>query len=378
VDGRCALEPNDDASPPPMADAGADTIVAAPTPPPMPTPDPCPTDPVDLLFVVDNSNSMSEEQVSLVAALPRLVEGLTSGDINGDGEPEFRPVTDIRVGVVTTDMGTGGYRVPTCLNSDFGDDAVLRTAGNTLAEGCAESYPPFLSWTSGDDDVAFIADATCVMNIGMGGCGYEQPLEAALKAATPSSTDLRFALGSRGQADRDNDGFFRDNAVLGVVVVTDEEDCSAADPALFDPSSPTYPGDLNLRCHDYGEEALHPIRRYVDGLLERRSVEDLVFAVIGGIPLDALPESGAPDYDAVLTHPQMQQTLDADRRFLEPSCDVPDRGRAYPPRRLVQVAQSLSLRGAATTVQSICQEDYTAALVSIAERVGTSASEFCE
>src|SRR3954462_2244530 len=59
---------------------------------------------VDLLFVVDNSGSMAEEQATLGKELPRLVKVLTSGDLEGDGEQDFKPV-DLHFGVVSTDLG---------------------------------------------------------------------------------------------------------------------------------------------------------------------------------------------------------------------------------------------------------------------------------
>src|SRR5690242_14520574 len=46
------------------------------------------TDQVDLLFVIDNSGSMAEEQVKLSAQLPRLVQVLTTGDFDGMPNPD--------------------------------------------------------------------------------------------------------------------------------------------------------------------------------------------------------------------------------------------------------------------------------------------------
>src|SRR5690606_15931170 len=104
-----------DESPPPW-DAGPPTTDDASRPPdgaPRPR-DAGPFEPpgtcveatgVDLLLVVDNSNSMHEEQESLAAALPTLVTALVSPpDEDGDGEPDWLPVTDLQIGVITTDM----------------------------------------------------------------------------------------------------------------------------------------------------------------------------------------------------------------------------------------------------------------------------------
>ncbi|HEX4352210.1 MAG TPA: hypothetical protein VHZ95_04835, partial [Polyangiales bacterium] len=81
-------------------------------------------DTVDLLFVVDNSNSMAEKQASLKAALPSLMHALTSGTRSSGGSA-LPAVTDLHVGVVSTDMGTPGVSLPGC-DPNGGDDGRLR------------------------------------------------------------------------------------------------------------------------------------------------------------------------------------------------------------------------------------------------------------
>jgi len=46
-------------------------------------------DEVDLIFLVDNSGSMADEQVALQRELPSLVSALVSGDQDGDGVEDF-------------------------------------------------------------------------------------------------------------------------------------------------------------------------------------------------------------------------------------------------------------------------------------------------
>jgi hypothetical protein len=66
----------------------------------------------------------------------------------------------------------------------------------------------------------------------------------------------------------------------------------------------------------------------------------------------------------------MQETIDADMPTrLRPSCDVPGRGQAFAPRRLVQVASALNERGATGIVQSICQSDFTPAFYAITRAI---------
>ena len=81
---------------------------------------------VDMLFVVDNSNSMAGEQASLRAQLPHLTDVLTRGKRSQDDPHPFTPVRDLHVGVVSTDMGISGVEFPSgnC-HADGGDDGHL-------------------------------------------------------------------------------------------------------------------------------------------------------------------------------------------------------------------------------------------------------------
>lgn len=321
---------------------------------------------VDLLVMIDDSNSMTEEQESIAQALPELVRALATGDVEPDGERDFTPAEDLHVGVVSSDMGTGGFSVPSCVDSDFGDDGILQHDGSTAVAGCAPTYPDFLEYRPGDGLSGFRMDFACIARLGTGGCAFEQPLEAVLKALTPSTSPLRFYSGTRGHADAANAGFLRDGSILVTLVVTDEDDCSAADPTVFDPGNPTYSPDLNLRCSQ-NPEALHPISRFVDGLraLRPSAPEELVFAAVVGVPV-ALEDA---TYADILDAPEMQFRIDPGTGNLTPSCDVPGRGRAMPPRRIVETARELDLLGSRVALGSICQADYSGTLAEVLSEV---------
>ena len=333
---------------------------------------------LDVLFMVDNSNSMTEEQASLASQIPRMAEVLATGDLDGDGVQDFPALNSLRAGSVSSDMGTGGYTVPTCAASDFGDDGVLSTDGQP-EPGCLASYPSYAELRAGDppgSDAAFVDQVRCTAVLGTGGCGFEQQLDATLKAITPSTSPLTFHAGTRGHADGANAGFLRADSVLATIVLTDENDCSASDPELFDPSSPTYGStDLNLRCFAHEAGALHPITRYVDGLRALRSdPADVIFALVAGVPTDLV--SPSPDYAAMLADPRMQEQVDpANPNRLQPSCDVPGRGLAFPPTRLVEVARD---HAGPSVVQSICQDDFTAVIDAILSQVARRVSGACE
>jgi hypothetical protein len=134
-----------------------------------------PSDQVDILFIVDNSFSMTEEQEALAAGFPAFVEGMTSSN------------TDFHLGVISTSF-------------DYDDE----NRGLLIGE------PPVL--TKNDDYVQGFLDR---VKIGTDGSDKEKGLEAAEYALSP-------ALQSNGR----NAGFIRAEAQLLLVVVSDEEDCS--------------------------------------------------------------------------------------------------------------------------------------------------------
>ena len=69
---------------------------------------------VDIVVLVDNSGSMSQEQAALTTAFPALIRDLVEpADDDGDGRPDHAPVDDLHVGVITSDMGTMGFPVST-------------------------------------------------------------------------------------------------------------------------------------------------------------------------------------------------------------------------------------------------------------------------
>ncbi|MBK8170629.1 MAG: hypothetical protein IPK60_09840 [Sandaracinaceae bacterium] len=359
--------------------------------------DSVPANRVDILLVLDNSGSMSQEQTSLAEQFPRFMEILARGDRDLDGVQDFTPVSDLHVGVVTTDMGVGAFAgIPTCGpgttagGAMFGDDGILRTRGNTEIAGCQASYPAVLEFRASehasdfDEALAeFSANGSCVVQPGTSGCGFEQPLEAALKALTPSTnTAIQFFGPTLGRGDRENAGFLRADSVLVILLMTDEEDCSV-DPEkadVFNQASGTYTGDLNLRCFNYPEVAL-PVQRYIDGFRALRAGEPLrlVFAAVAGVPSSLVADPNSIDYEAILASPEMQEEVRTDGpqagHQLRPSCIAPaGRGEAFPPRRIVQVARGL---GPSSTVGSICQTDLGPVIDQIVQAVTQATPQAC-
>lgn len=307
---------------------------------------------VDLLLMVDDSGSMAEEQAALTAAFPRLARKLAEGDLDGDGIADFDPIASLRVGVVSSDMGVGGHSVPICDNSMFGDDGVLITEHRGRVDGCATEHPAFLEYTPPGGLSELQRELTCYATLGTEGCGFEQQLEAVLKATTPSDSRVRFFDNTLGHAGTGlNAGFLRDDAVRVVLLLSDEEDCSAENPDIFDPGYSMT--GLNRRC-DVHADQLWDTSRYRALADIASDPRDVIFAALVGVP----PGVETGTHDAILAHPDMAYREDpAMPQRLLPACRSAS-GDALPGRRYVEVAQTLEGEGASTLIRSICREDF--------------------
>lgn len=336
------------------------------------------TSALDVLLLLDNSGSMAEEQANLAVQLPALIAALATGDADGDGIQDFPIIDSLQIGSISSDMGTGGFNIPTCDEPNFGDDGVFLQHAD--GPSCAASYPAIQNFEGGDAD-AFASSVQCVAMTGTQGCGFEQSLDAMLKALAPSNqlsptgTPLRFANGSQGHGDGINAGLVREDATLALINLSDEDDCSAIDPNIFNRDSTTYTDpDLNLRCSRYAD-ALHPTSRYTDGFLTLKSdPSQLVYAAIAGIP--AGMNNASPT--EILADPRMAEVPDpAMPSQLTPVCESAS-GAAFPARRILGVAEELEAAGAFTVSSSICDSDFSAATAAILASLASSASGSCQ
>ena len=380
-------------------------------------------DKVDLLFMVDNSESMREEQAALRREFPALIRVLTTGDRDNDGKQDFAPATDLHLAVVSSNLGLPdlGTLVPRC--EGFGDDGKFNSMPGQGLSGCESTYPAFLSYRALVDAPAKIAnDFACIATLGTDGCGYEHQLEATLKALWPSAkanpaTDPMFltdenGFGGLGQGDQANRGFIRSPeeglSVVAVVVVSDEDDCSAWTDEIFVPrdylpdGSPYRSQDENQRCF-LNKDKLYEPSRYVKYLRALRPGHEelVVFAGIVGVPPDLVDSNALSKVDlkradqrdafyrGILADPRMQEALvpSSDGRMpatLRPSCGDPSalgqqagvagQGKAYPPIRIVNVAQGFGENG---IVQSICQSDFTPAMQAIIDLIAKHLGGVC-
>ncbi|MCA9532151.1 MAG: hypothetical protein KC593_00670 [Myxococcales bacterium] len=391
---------------------------------------------IDLLFLVDNSASMREEQQALITEIPRLVEILASGDLQDGGTTDdFDPVASIQVGIITSNMGIGGVDIPASAfcTTTLGDDGILVDLHRGTNASCPTepAVPAFLTFMSSTDDPAtFAASVGCLADTGSQGCAFEQQLEAVLKALTPADSSIKFPQRRNGVEIRRTDGhggagansgFLRANSLLAIIMVTDEDDCSTDDLDLYEitttntaypvPRDNASPPNLapNRQCAAHRDAQYNVMTRYVDGILALRpGAENLtIFATISGVDPDVLDansedvvENGitlrTTDIDAILADPTMMERSNAAGNDLVPSCIRPNpampmntslENRAFPPRRLLTVTRGLVAAGVGGVVASICQAvdpdngDYTAdfgpAVRSIAARIAASLPTSC-
>ena len=219
---------------------------------------------LDLLVMVDNSSSMNPLQAKMSDQLPNFLSALK--------DPNSGQYPDLHVAVVSSSFGGGAWlNVNQCgSGSHPGDDqgnfqqgpggagagqcSMLHSGETYLKNGDGTSMnPPNFD---GDIGKAF----QCIALLGDSGCGFESQFEsvyyalakANLQAGTPQQD-------GDGVHDSHNGGFLRPNAVLAVVMLTNEDDCSVrGDSLLLDPGVNSAMDPLGLgalqsyRCNEFG------------------------------------------------------------------------------------------------------------------------------
>lgn len=126
---------------------------------------------VDVLFVIDDSSSMAHEQQRLRDSFDELVGWLANESVS------------YHLGLTTTSVTTG-------------------------AGGWLVGTPPYIANDTPDGLARFVENA----NVGIGGAGVEQGMEAARKLLAIEMTE--------------ETGFLRDDAKLAIIFVSDEDDDS--------------------------------------------------------------------------------------------------------------------------------------------------------
>jgi hypothetical protein len=192
---------------------------------------------LDVLFMIDDSLSISDDQGPLVeAARTELFPQLRS--MTGE-------LPDLHIAIASTSVDVPGVPAsPSLYCSDTPNGKFVSGAWypetQPDATPCTVVNGPFLIDApdgSGGRTTNYsgtIEDAfACMATTGHHGCGYEAPLEGMRRALTIP----------------DNAGFLRDDAMLLVVFLGDEDDSSGTDPRMWPANDPFYD---NARWFEYG------------------------------------------------------------------------------------------------------------------------------
>jgi hypothetical protein len=245
---------------------------------------------------------------------------------------------------------------------------------------------------------------------GINGCGFEQHLESMYKG-----------LKRTENAEESSYGFLRANAILSVVFITDEADCSHNNnhSSIFLPvenggnevfwsdpdnqSSPTSAVCWNAgvtctgggtpydECHATNKDidgnevseaaaesdaVLHPLARYVDLIQAYETAkqditpgQEVLIASIDGVPMGY--ETG--DVDIIY-----QNSLDPQDQLdfgIGPACETAN-GKAVPSVRIREFAEAFEV-GGNKNLYSICADDYGVALEAIAEAIRDQIKPAC-
>lgn len=338
---------------------------------------------IDLLFVIDNSASMADKQQVMKQAVPAMLNRLVTpncvqkdadgnvvesvpgirvgNEVNcprADLSLEFQPINDIHIAVITSSLGSHGFdptKPASCDNAatpqknDRARPIPLVRPNDPSVAGKA----PFLTWTGGSAEQAATLGTDFGDYVGAAGevgCGLEAPNEAWYRflvdpePPASMSMDAQGRRSVRGPVDTElldlRKSFLRPDSLVAIVVLTDENDCSAMDGGKYyafaefghlvgntadrafeatdicaenpndiccqtcresranpgcdaqfakcaaQPLLPPEQDRNNLRCFDnqrrFGFDLLYPISRYVEGLTQSQ---------VRGADGDLLPNS---------------------------------------------------------------------------------------
>ena len=343
---------------------------------------------LDVLFMVDDSSSMTQMQQTLAAgftAFTGVIDALPGG------------TPDLHIGVVSSDMGAGdGSSIQGCSVGGTGDGGRLQSAprgactDTTLAPGAnyiALGLDPVTGNRVANYGASSLADVFgCIALLGAQGCGFEHQLSSVRHALDPKL------------APPENAGFLRPDAFLAVILLTNEDDCSApAGSPLFSPTSSMLKSQFgptqNFQCNEFGHLCqvngqLQAPSRYAaasyDGCVSNDhgmldSVADFVKTLRG------LKSDPAKVFVAALAGPTTPYTVTLRAApvpdvgpwpTIQHSCGDPSGAGPFadPAVRIGQLTQSLGAHG---TFESICNADFSAPLRDIATLMANPLGPAC-
>jgi hypothetical protein len=250
---------------------------------------------IDFLFVIDNSLSMADVQERLLLSFPGFIDAI---EATSEGAERFH------VGVVTSDVYQHNSNVPFCRQIG----ALVTSTGGKNSFGRVCGFDDSRRYLTPEDNLDYFFP--CIAQVGTDGYELEQPLRATAEAVKPEVL----------QAGACNEGFLRDDAILVVVILTDD---------------PPHASDLDDAHPDRAE--MIPIWR--DALVQAKHGHEEAVVVIGFVP-----------YGNVAC--------------IQPQRESPN---------LIEFVSSFGERG---VLQSVCQTDYSDAFASVVSTIDATCQAF--
>ena len=388
---------------------------------------------VDILFMIDNSGSMGEEQQNLSRNFGAFIGVLEAEDVKAN----------YRIGITTTDNGNywcrgsgvsnpeaGNFVFSSC-RSRLGDfyfttDMIDQSAActdfcpaewetiqqkPTAIKGSAEeARRPWIESIEGatnlPDGLDTLTAMQCLAPQGINGCGFESHLES-----------MYLALRRTTEQAEDELGFIRDNALLSIIFVTDEVDCSynkdwetiflsdteggnevfwslpdensptsavcwnagvACEPAdstsTYDsclPANKDFEGNPVSDANAEAQAVLYPINRYIDRVQEIENTkqdlnpgQEVLVAAISGVP------QAYPNEPIVYARgPNGSDPNSFQAKFgIGEGCTSMN-GVAVPPVRIKAFADAFLLSDDDVNLFSVCNPSFEDALAAIADAI---------
>lgn len=293
---------------------------------------------LDILFVIDNSRSMKEEQEGVARELTAFIDQIKqAGGVR----------QDFHVGVVTTSVYQHSNQNGLIWWQPYKTGGALRPVPNFLDDGGIE-YDTANERVLVGDDPELVTKFAKLVQQGVFGSGQETPYEAIRLA-------LMTELATTSQDAGGNEGFLRDGSRLLIVVISDEDDCSET----ARPSKVQVSDDAAVNNCSRDSNLLTPVSEYhrmftqdiknLDG-----SPKEVIFAAIAPVGIDTKAAMEIVDNGMV-------KNID---------CPTSNQGG------MRQRAMSELFDPTLANLDSICRESYRDTLIRIAELA--SVSQFLE
>jgi hypothetical protein len=369
---------------------------------------------IDILFMIDNSSSMTEMQNKLYDQLPNfmgVLEGLST-----------KP--DLHVAVVSSDMGAPGDATSSIGCTSKGDQGNFQSmARGTCTDTTLQNGATYIS-DDGNNNKNYTGQIgsvfQCIALLGDKGCGFEHQL---------ASIDR--ALGADGSGPPSvNSDFLRDDAYLGIIILTNEDDCSAPSntqlfslnvggsnqqniqnalgpvanyrcnayghlcndpggnqiqPPLNPPNGATTLDLMQCQSNDTGSSLLIPVSQFVQDIKNLKPSDPENSILVAAITAPATPYTVAwvPEQNGQNTQPgelwpQIEHSCGAaggDDVNPEnpPAQQVSDGSFGDPGVRITQFVTSFSN----SVVRSICDASYASSMNAIATKLGALITPPC-